>query len=163
MRIFDVVAWCTANSYACVCVQLPDVMLDAARRLSHWLQERLGEAATVYVLADTTYASCCVDVVAAAHVRGACIVHYGDACLSPTDGRLPVFYVWPKGNVDVPSLVRHMGTCTQLAHVKRVVLVYELAYDCKRVEVVSALVGSVDAELVVAQPIEPTNGLFVLS
>lgn len=37
----------------------------------------------IFVLADTTYGSCCVDEVAAAHVDAQCVVHFGRACLSP--------------------------------------------------------------------------------
>ena len=35
-----------------------------------------------YILADTTYGSCCVDEVAAEHVGADLIVHYGRTCLS---------------------------------------------------------------------------------
>ncbi|KAI3953695.1 hypothetical protein MKW98_017519 [Papaver atlanticum] len=38
----------------------------------------------LYVLADTTYGSCCVDEVGASHVDADCVVHYGHTCFSPT-------------------------------------------------------------------------------
>ncbi|CAG8446404.1 5867_t:CDS:10 [Diversispora eburnea] len=34
-----------------------------------------------FILADTTYGSCCVDEVAAQHVNAECIIHYGRSCL----------------------------------------------------------------------------------
>lgn len=48
------------------------------RRVSHG-------AVQLYVMADTTYSSCCVDEVGAAHVNAECVVHYGPACFSPQD------------------------------------------------------------------------------
>lgn len=44
--------------------------------------------------------SCCVDEVAAEHVRADCIVHYGPSCLSPCR-RLPLLYVFGKRPIDV--------------------------------------------------------------
>lgn len=40
-------------------------------------------AIKLYVMADTTYGSCCVDEVGAAHVNAQCVIHYGHSCLSP--------------------------------------------------------------------------------
>ena len=36
-----------------------------------------------FVMADTTYGSCCVDEVGALHIDSQCVVHYGQTCLSP--------------------------------------------------------------------------------
>ncbi|KAH0533955.1 hypothetical protein FGG08_007437 [Glutinoglossum americanum] len=47
----------------------------------------------LYILADTSYGSCCVDEIAAEHIDASAIVHYGRTCLSPT-ARLPVIYVF---------------------------------------------------------------------
>ncbi|KAJ5669141.1 hypothetical protein N7462_010211 [Penicillium macrosclerotiorum] len=47
----------------------------------------------LYILADTSYGTCCVDEVAAEHVDADVVVHYGRSCLSPT-ARLPVIYVF---------------------------------------------------------------------
>ncbi|GKG44464.1 2-(3-amino-3-carboxypropyl)histidine synthase subunit 2, partial [Tanacetum coccineum] len=37
----------------------------------------------LYVMADTTYGSCCVDEVGASHINAECVIHYGHTCLSP--------------------------------------------------------------------------------
>lgn len=37
----------------------------------------------LYVMADTTYGSCCVDEVGASHINADCVIHYGHTCLSP--------------------------------------------------------------------------------
>ena len=47
----------------------------------------------LYILADTSYGSCCVDELAAEHVNADVVVHYGRSCLSPT-ARLPVIYIF---------------------------------------------------------------------
>jgi diphthamide biosynthesis protein 2 len=47
----------------------------------------------LFILADTSYGSCCVDEIAAEHVDADVVVHYGRSCLSPT-ARLPVIYVF---------------------------------------------------------------------
>ncbi|TVY32906.1 2-(3-amino-3-carboxypropyl)histidine synthase subunit [Lachnellula subtilissima] len=58
----------------------------------------------LYILADTSYGSCCVDEVAAEHVDAEAVVHYGRACLSPTS-RLPVVYVFTRRALDIPFVV----------------------------------------------------------
>lgn len=59
-----------------------------------------GDAAErIYILADTSYSSCCVDEVAAEHVDADVVVHYGRSCLSPTS-RLPVIYAFTKHSLD---------------------------------------------------------------
>ena len=44
--------------------------------------------------------SCCVDEVAAEHHNADSIIHFGQACLSPT-ARLPVFYAFGRQEIDV--------------------------------------------------------------
>lgn len=42
-----------------------------------------GRDVRFFVMADTTYGSCCVDEVGALHIDSQCVVHYGQTCLSP--------------------------------------------------------------------------------
>lgn len=58
-----------------------------------------------YILADTSYGTCCVDEVAAEHVDADAVVHYGRACLSPTS-RLPVIYVFTHRPLPIDPLVK---------------------------------------------------------
>jgi diphthamide biosynthesis protein 2 len=53
----------------------------------------------LFILADTSYGSCCVDEVAAQHASCDLIVHYGFSCLSRTR-RLPVRYVFGRAAMD---------------------------------------------------------------
>ncbi|KAF7885852.1 uncharacterized protein EAF02_004361 [Botrytis sinoallii] len=59
----------------------------------------------LYILADTSYGSCCVDEIAAEHVDAQVVVHYGRACLSPT-ARLPVIYVFTSRPLNLESVIQ---------------------------------------------------------
>lgn len=58
----------------------------------------------IYILADTSYSSCCVDEIAAEHVAADVVVHYGRSCLSPTS-RLPVVYVFTRHSLDEDAVL----------------------------------------------------------
>ncbi|KAF3482918.1 uncharacterized protein GIQ15_02242 [Arthroderma uncinatum] len=62
-------------------------------------------APKLYILADTSYGTCCVDEVAAEHVDADVVVHYGRSCLSPT-ARLPVVYIFTCRPLDHDAVVR---------------------------------------------------------
>jgi diphthamide biosynthesis protein 2 len=76
-----------------VALQFPDELLSDAPDVCWEFQERLQTADDddsnvwqflVFVLGDTTYAPCCPDTIAAAHLNANILVHYGHACLSHT-------------------------------------------------------------------------------
>ncbi|KAL2024973.1 hypothetical protein VTK56DRAFT_3672 [Thermocarpiscus australiensis] len=93
-----------------IALQFPDSMLRDAPQVVQLLNGELealprppGSAARppekLYILADTSYSSCCVDEIAAEHVDADVVVHYGRSCLSPTS-RLPVIYVFTRHKLD---------------------------------------------------------------
>ncbi len=93
-----------------IALQFPDHMLRDAPRVVQALKTELqsspqpttdpsGPPERIYILADTSYSSCCVDEIAAEHVDADVVVHYGRSCLSPTS-RLPVIYVFTHHNLD---------------------------------------------------------------
>ncbi|KAK4184922.1 major facilitator superfamily domain-containing protein [Podospora australis] len=101
-----------------IALQFPDHMLGDAPRLVQLLKDGLetsrkeeaaestngdnkgqGTAERIYILADTSYSSCCVDEIAAEHADAQVVVHYGRSCLSPTS-RLPVIYVFTQHKLD---------------------------------------------------------------
>ncbi|KAG8890206.1 Diphthamide biosynthesis protein 2 [Tulasnella sp. 332] len=88
-----------SGSYHRVALQFPDELLHVSVPIYRDLRARLPVTVELYVLADTTYGSCCVDEVAAQHVDSDAVVHYGHTCLSPTS-RLPVIYVFGQRPVD---------------------------------------------------------------
>ena len=112
----DTAAWVRTNALRRVALQMPDELLRDAMAVAAALTRRCnapsrggggggGDAednagVRVFVLADTTFGSCCVDEVAAAHHAADGIVHYGRACLSPVS-RLPARFVFTKQPVDV--------------------------------------------------------------
>lgn len=112
--------WIRDNDYARVALQLPDEALRDAADLARALERELalGCSSTshreVFVLADTTFGSCCVDEVAAAHRDASAVVHYGRACCSPTS-RTPARFVFFNGEFDVEQCANAI-----LAHAKKV-------------------------------------------
>jgi len=70
-----------------VSLQFPDELLFLSSTIVKVLKEKINEKIPendihLYVLADTSYGSCCVDEVAAEHVDSKLIIHYGHSCLS---------------------------------------------------------------------------------
>lgn len=78
--------------------QFPDNLLKDSTRVVTALRKRLrslrefdvnggGDEKDVgvglYVMADTTYGSCCIDEVGASHINADCVIHYGHTCFSP--------------------------------------------------------------------------------
>jgi diphthamide biosynthesis protein 2 len=79
-----------------------------------------------YILADTSYGTCCVDEVAAEHVDADAVVHYGRACLSPTS-RLPVIYVFTHRPLPIEPLVKAFkNTYTDLT--AKIVIAADVTY-----------------------------------
>ncbi|KAI0565150.1 Diphthamide synthesis DPH1/DPH2 [Gracilaria domingensis] len=93
-----------------VALQFPDHMLHVGPFICETLR-LLTEAYKVnhedcptfgfFLLGDTSYGECCVDEVAAQHLSCDLVVHYGNACLSPTR-TLPVLYVYPRATFGHP-------------------------------------------------------------
>ncbi|KDQ53934.1 hypothetical protein JAAARDRAFT_418001 [Jaapia argillacea MUCL 33604] len=86
-----------------VALQFPDELLPDSVPIYRLLKSGIDQrkpGVELYVLADTSYGSCCADEVAAQHVDSDVIVHYGHACLS-RPYRLPVIYVFGKKPLDV--------------------------------------------------------------
>ncbi|KAI9485458.1 MAG: diphthamide biosynthesis protein 2, partial [Benjaminiella poitrasii] len=84
-----------------IALQFPDEYLADAASVAETLRERTQQQ--IFVLADTSYGSCCVDEVAAEHVSADLIIHYGRSCLSPSS-RSPVLYVFGQQPLDIPHI-----------------------------------------------------------
>lgn len=69
------------GGYKKIALQFPDELLADAATVAEQLREKTQKE--IFILADTSYGSCCVDEVAAEHVNADLIVHYGRSCLSP--------------------------------------------------------------------------------
>ncbi|GAA6060596.1 hypothetical protein JCM10212_004575 [Sporobolomyces blumeae] len=130
------------GGYKRVGLQFADEQLHDAVPVFRALRTKLSSDVELYVLADTTYGSCCVDEVAAQHVDADFIVHYGHTCLSPT-ARLPVLYVLTKRSIDVEHAASTLAS-TSKARLdedppKAVVLLYDVGYAHKAHLVADAL------------------------
>lgn len=87
----------------------------------------IGKARTrFYILADTSYGSCCVDEIAAEHVNADVVIHYGRSCLSPT-ARLPVIYVFTFHTLSIPDVVKVFES-TFTEKEEKVVIMADITY-----------------------------------
>ncbi|EJD42343.1 diphthamide biosynthesis protein, partial [Auricularia subglabra TFB-10046 SS5] len=114
------------RGFKTIALQFPDELLHDAVPVYRELKQRLPDDAQAYVLADTSYGSCCVDEVAAQHVDAEVVVHFGHACLSRTS-RLPVLYVFGRLALDAEhAIATLLESCrSPPSHVK---LLYDVAY-----------------------------------
>lgn len=86
--------WIVERQFQVVGLQFPDELLPHSIPVFQALRRSLlttgqsGEGkqrargVELYIMADTTYGSCCVDEVAAQHVSAEAVIHYGNACMS---------------------------------------------------------------------------------
>jgi len=96
-------------------------------RVTARLKEKSPKDVIFFLLADTSYGSCCVDVVAAEHYQADSIVHFGHSCLSLID-KLPVLLVFEKYPLDLNLIENEISKIqAELGNSKMVVL-YDVAY-----------------------------------
>ncbi|VDB98256.1 unnamed protein product [Peniophora sp. CBMAI 1063] len=112
-------------------LQFPDELLPESVPIYRSLKRKLSEDRELYVLADTSYGSCCADEVAAQHVDAEAIVHFGHACMSKTY-RMPVIYVFGKKDLNptdaAQQLVKALKDGGHGDLPQRVVLRHDVAY-----------------------------------
>ncbi|PKX95666.1 2-(3-amino-3-carboxypropyl)histidine synthase subunit 1/2 [Aspergillus novofumigatus IBT 16806] len=89
----------------------------------------------LYILADTSYGTCCVDEVAAEHVNADVVVHYGRSCLSPT-ARLPVIYVFTHKELPIEPVIQAFKA-TYPDQATRIILAADVTY-CDHIPAVYA-------------------------
>ncbi|GAA6014124.1 hypothetical protein JCM8202_005155 [Rhodotorula sphaerocarpa] len=130
------------GGYERIGLQFADEQLHDAVQVYRALRDRLPAHKELYVLADTTYGSCCVDEVAAQHVDADFVVHYGHTCLSPT-ARLPVLYVLTKREIDPDHAASSIASTSRASldedPPKAVIVLYDVAYAHKSHLVADAL------------------------
>lgn len=141
-KILETVQWIHQHGFTIVGLQFPDELLPMSVPIFRLLRSRLAsDEIELYIMADTTYGSCCVDHVAAQHVNAQAVVHYGQACLSITPS-LPVFYVLPILPISdemveltakrlVGSLHSMDPTLSELDSSKQILLMYDVGYHWK--------------------------------
>ncbi|ESQ38557.1 hypothetical protein EUTSA_v10028620mg [Eutrema salsugineum] len=121
-----------SKSFTRIALQFPDELLKDSTRVVSALKNKTrfltedDREVRFFVMADTTYGSCCVDEVAALHIDSDCVVHYGQTCLSPTSV-LPAFFVFGKASINVSSCVKHLLDYASKSD-KPIMILYGLEY-----------------------------------
>ncbi|XP_051144426.1 uncharacterized protein LOC127260635 isoform X2 [Andrographis paniculata] len=122
-----------------VALQFPDELLKDSMTVVKALRRELSSPVQLYVMADTTYGSCCVDEVGAAHINAECVIHYGHTCLSPTSV-LSALFIFGKASIDASNCSRHIHNCA-LQSGKPVLVLYGLEYAHAISDIEKALVS----------------------
>lgn len=112
------------NEYNVVALQFPDELMSYANCISKALKKLTKKK--IYILADTSYGSCCVDEVAASHYAADVIIHYGQSCLSYPD-KIPVINIFGKRYLDRSILIAKMKETFQCTD-ENILLVYDVQY-----------------------------------
>ncbi|XP_013107613.1 2-(3-amino-3-carboxypropyl)histidine synthase subunit 2 [Stomoxys calcitrans] len=121
--------WIRANKYKRVCLQFPDSYLKCSEAIASSIKDQLGEPDDVktFILADTSYGSCCVDEIAAAHVDADSLVHFGNACRSKVC-RLPVLYCFPQLHTDLSKFNEYVKSLVEHTEEKNVTVYLDIGY-----------------------------------
>lgn len=99
-----------SNGYQVPCLQFPDDLLEDSTQIASAIERCLPQEAglKVYILADSAYSPCCVDEIAAQHIKGDVIYHFGNACLNPVRS-IPAVYIIHGHKFDLDALVARVG------------------------------------------------------
>ena len=111
------------KDYSIIALQFPDELMSYASYVSTSLENRTKKK--VYILADTSYGSCCVDEVAANHYNADFIIHYGQTCLSYPE-KTPVFFVFGQGKFDTECFISTVKNA--FSNDENILLFYDVQY-----------------------------------
>ncbi|KAF8041563.1 hypothetical protein BT93_A0224 [Corymbia citriodora subsp. variegata] len=128
-----------SRNFARVALQFPDDLLKDSTKVVRALYTKLASLKAssdeeirgdgdvgLFVMADTTFGSCCVDEVGASHINADCVIHYGHTCLTPTS-TLPAFFVFGKAPINVSNCVNNLLHTADTAG-KPVMVLFGLEY-----------------------------------
>jgi len=135
-----------------VCLQFPDNLLQFSVKIALWLEKYINKK--VFVLGDTSYGSCCVDELAAQHVEGDAIIHFGHGCLSPTS-RLPVLYILPRAELDVNLFISAFAQHAR-GQEGPILLLYDVAFSYA-IDEVSENLSQLKEKVVISRLNEPKS------
>nr|XP_043615219.1 2-(3-amino-3-carboxypropyl)histidine synthase subunit 2 [Erigeron canadensis] len=139
-EISRVAEYILEHNFKRVALQFPDELLkDSTGVVSLLRKELLSNDVKdigLYVMADTTYGSCCVDEVGASHINADCVIHYGHTCLSATS-KLPAFFVFGKASINASNCAKHLCNYA-LSSTKPVVVLFGLEYGHAIQDVIEA-------------------------
>lgn len=108
-----------------ICLQFPDELIPYSNAILTAIQEKCGDS-ELFILGDTSYGSCCVDEMAAAHINSEAIIHFGHACLSKVV-RLPILYIFPSLKISTAELARQIESkCKDRS--EQIAVFYDVGY-----------------------------------
>lgn len=115
-----------------IALQFPDHLLYDASEVCWKIEESLMEKSglndiLVFLLGDTTHGACCVDEVAALHLSADLVVHYGRACLSPTQS-VPVIYSFGLEPINVDHVIEGVLSERQGIVGQKLLLLYDVTF-----------------------------------
>lgn len=155
-RIADV---CSLGEHKRVALQFPDYLLSDAPKVCFEMNKRFelkfsGEDKSkkpfAFVLGDTLFGSCCIDLIAAQHYGADALVHYGNACFTPTnDVPIPVYFVLDKMAVTDDGL--EAVNCQVNQTNNPLIIAYDPGYHHSVIKVVDS-----------AHKFNPSRPIFVL-
>ncbi|KAF9189362.1 Diphthamide biosynthesis protein 2 [Haplosporangium sp. Z 767] len=149
------------RGYKRIALQFPDDLLRDSGLVAQLIRNQTGSG--VYILADTSYGSCCVDEVAAQHISADAIIHYGRSCQSPTS-RLPVIYVFGKQPVDVQDCASVFDGFFSKDKAQKIILMYDVIYTHCIDELLRTLTLEKEYNNIVQSCVETESNLgYVLS
>lgn len=166
-EVSSVAIFIQSHNFKRVSLQFPDELLKdstaVVRALRNELLHNHNDVKDIglYVMADTTYGSCCVDEVGASHINADCVIHYGHTCLSPTS-KLPAFFVFGKAPINVSNCAEQLISYAS-SSTKPVMVLFGLEYAHVLKDVIEAsTVETTRFELhfadVMSQFMNPTKG-----
>ncbi|CAG4988999.1 unnamed protein product [Colias eurytheme] len=124
-HISETCKWINEHNYTKVCLQFPDELLGLSASIYEELKKET--TADLYILGDTSYASCCVDAVAAMHVQSDAIIHYGHTCFSKSN--IPVYLVLNETPLDVSKTLNTLKQDINLASQTDICLFYDCGFE----------------------------------
>ncbi|XP_039947619.1 2-(3-amino-3-carboxypropyl)histidine synthase subunit 2 [Bactrocera tryoni] len=124
--------WIRQNGYKRVCLQFPDHYLPHSDEISDSLKALFtpNSGSTdikLFILADTSYGSCCVDEIAAGHVEADSLIHFGNACRSRVS-RLPVLYMYPQYPFDLKDFTLKLSSIDETVNGKVLFMYLDIGY-----------------------------------
>ncbi|CAK5007562.1 unnamed protein product [Meloidogyne enterolobii] len=98
-ELTKILEWVQLNDYKRIALQFPQDLLSIAPEILLEL-EKCANDKQFFILADTSYRSCCLDLIAAEHANCDSIVHFGGACMTDLNGKIPSLYIFENTNID---------------------------------------------------------------
>jgi diphthamide biosynthesis protein 2 len=95
------------NAYERIALRFGDVRLPDSVAICKRLGATIGSGRELFILADTSYGSCCVNEMAAQHANADAIVHYAYVCMTKAT-LLPVIYVLGQSPIEVQDCLRQL-------------------------------------------------------